>query len=302
MFSLLTIQPNNYNSGESGYPPFASYNPQNDNVVTYVRPDQPVPLFGSGGINIVTDSTNSSQRDIIVDWVGMFGAPPSNYSVYYSFENSSASSSSSGCQSTPGGGEVCTQVVTQPGLNPQTFNESNMHILGTLNSYTQIFPSPTVANLSSIGRVNLALFYPNGTMLSQSLTTFDSTMLYPPPPSPITVAQGNSFVIGFFEGIFGLFVPLMAILGSYNSYGKDRVSGILESVLSQPVSRRGLSLSRFVSSFAAMSIAIFIAMGVVDGIVWHFTGSFVSSEIILSSAGAFLVELAVFHSKTNRNQ
>jgi ABC-2 type transport system permease protein len=110
----------------------------------------------------------------------------------------------------------------------------------------------------------------------------------------ISPAQGNSLVISFFGSLFGIFIPLMAIVGSYNSYGKDRVSGVLESVLSQPVSRRGLSISRFVSSFSAMAIAVAVAVGVVDGIAWYYTKSFVSSSVIISSTLAFFVELAAF--------
>jgi ABC-2 type transport system permease protein len=106
--------------------------------------------------------------------------------------------------------------------------------------------------------------------------------------------QGNSLVVQFFGGVLGLFIPLIAILGSYNSYGKDRVSGVLESVLAQPVSRRGLALSRYLSSFLAMAIATSISLGVVDVIARYYTGSFVDTTIMLSSAGAFLVELAAF--------
>ena len=43
-----------------------------------------------------------------------------------------------------------------------------------------------------------------------------------------------------------------------------------------------------------MAVAISISMVVVDGIVWYYTKSFVSSTIMLSSAGAFFVELAAF--------
>ena len=69
---------------------------------------------------------------------------------------------------------------------------------------------------------------------------------------------------------------------------------MLESILAQPVSRKGLAISRFLSTFVAMAVAISISMAFVDIIVWHFTNSFISGAIILSSAAAFFVELAAF--------
>ena len=47
-------------------------------------------------------------------------------------------------------------------------------------------------------------------------------------------------------------------------YGKDSVSGVLESVLAQPITSKGLSLSRYFSSFAGMSIAFLVSVAVVD--------------------------------------
>jgi hypothetical protein len=72
-------------------------------------------------------------------------------------------------------------------------------------------------------------------------------------------------------------------------YGKDSVSGVLESVLAQPITSKGLSLSRYFSSFAGMSIAFLVSVAVVDLIVQHFTTSFLDPTILLSSTGALLV-------------
>ena len=84
------------------------------------------------------------------------------------------------------------------------------------------------------------------------------------------------------------------MIASYNLYGKYRLTGVLESILVQPISRLGLSISRFFCTFIAMAIAISISMIVIDGVVWAFTNSFVSNTIILSSAVSFFVETAAF--------
>jgi ABC-2 type transport system permease protein len=94
--------------------------------------------------------------------------------------------------------------------------------------------------------------------------------------------------------IMNFFIPLMAIVGSYSSYGKDRISGVLESVLSRPVSRRGLGISRYLSTFLALGVAIAISISVVDVILKIYTGSFLDASLALGAAGAFLVEVAAF--------
>jgi ABC-2 type transport system permease protein len=163
-----------------------------------------------------------------------------------------------------------------------------------MNSYRQIFSAPQEeANLSSASYFALGLFYTNGTSASSQPAILSLFEVYPPAQT-ITPLQGSQLVTQFFESIFGLFIPLMAIVGTYNLYGKDRVSGVLESVLAQPVSRKGLSLSRFFSTFVAMAIAICISIGIIDITAFYFTKAFVNSAIILSSTGAFLVELAAF--------
>ncbi len=218
-------------------------------------------------------ASGSSGNAVLLNWAGAYGAPPTNYSIYYDFYNAS-----------------------QPGLNfNPNWSESNMTYLGNMTGYLEMLKLPPIpSNIDSNSSfIALGVFSPNGTAVGyiQSLYT---QSYYAPPASQVSVSQGNTIVLGFFQGIFGLFIPLLAILGSYNSYGKDRASGVLESVLAQPISRRGLSISRFVSSFSAMAIATAVAMGVVDGIFHYYTGQFFNATLLLISAGAFFVELASF--------
>lgn len=290
--SLSVKHPNGYNSNGFFSQPYITYKPVTTNGTfgqppsrESIPPGQIVTLLGNGAVTTVTNSKNTSELDIQATWAASFGKVPTNYSIYYKFINVSSSPPCTG-------GMACT--VSESVL-PNQLNESSMSFLTNLTTYREIFPPPKlIANITKNAEIAIALFYPNGTSVQQQQTYFPVSVIYPPPPPPITPAQGNSFVIQFFEGLFGIFIPLLAIVGSYNSYGKDRVSGVLESVLAQPVSRKGLSVSRFLSSFIAMAIATSIAVGVVDTIAWYFTKSFVNSTIILSSALAFFVELAVF--------
>jgi ABC-2 type transport system permease protein len=280
--SIQFNQANGFSNGFGGGTPYIQPRtlPNGSSVSSPVSPGEVVSVF-SGPITTVTDSSNSQKQNIMVTWAGPNGSVPSGYSLYYKFINSTCSG--------PGG---C--FYSSPA--PNSLSESNMSLVGNLAKYNQVFSPPKLEpNLGNVSQIVLALFYNNGTAtttLSQYIY-FPVSQLYPI-SQPISVGQSNQIVISFFSTIFGIFIPLIAIIGSYNSYGKDRVSGVLESILAQPISRRGLSLSRFFSSFAGMAIAISISMGVVDAIVYYYTKVPFNSTLLLSSAGAFFVELGAF--------
>jgi ABC-2 type transport system permease protein len=233
----------------------------------------------------VTDSSNAQKGDVMVTWAGSNGSVPNDYSLYYKFINESET-----CTQTQFGGS-CTSSVTMP----SNLNETDMTFLGNMTSFQQIFSPPKLEpNLGNASQIDFSLFFPNGTAAIPSQNNaLQVSQLYTTPQT-FNLGQTNQIVFSFFTTIYGIFIPLIAIIGSYNSYGKDRVSGVLESILAQPVSRLGLSLSRFLSSFVAMAIAIAISMGVVDAIVLYYTHSLLNGDILLASAGAFFVELAAF--------
>src|SRR5207253_1418974 len=99
------------------------------------------------------------------------------------------------------------------------------------------------------------------------------------PRQPVMESSIASF---FFSTILGLVIPLMAIIGSYSSYGKDRLTGVLESVLARPVTRLGLATSRFLSSLIAFTIASAAAVRVVDLLLNSIGGSFLEQSYVLA--------------------
>ncbi|MGD0318530.1 MAG: ABC transporter permease subunit [Nitrososphaerales archaeon] len=275
-YALAVQQPGGYESISSGQQAFWVYT---QNGSQLALPGQTVLLLGSGTVTQVTDGQDSSRQDILVNWVADFGKEPSGSQAYYKFVNASSD------------GGFCIDCFTYPLKN---LTGSGMLPLGTLDSFRQTFGAPPLEpHLADGSTVFVQVFLPNGTG-TDAYATFLVASLYPQPPPPVSQSQANSNAIGFFENLFGLFIPLVAIAGSYDSYGKDRVSGVLESVLAQPISRRSLSLSRYLSSFAAMAVAVVVAVGVVDLITFHYSGLFVASNVILPSTAAFMVELAAF--------
>ena len=230
--------------------------------------------FGGGGsgdasIQSVVDKHNSSKRDIQVFYSGIFGAVPSAYTLYYkvlpSFD-----------------GFFCKGTGSCP------FNYTDMTNLGNLNGYLDTFDPTIPTGLNQTAQVWFELFSQNKTeVASSNFSAFDLRQ----PRQPIMSTTIASF---FFSGVLGFFIPLMAIIGSYSSYGKDRLTGVLESVLTRPVTKRGLAMSRFLSTVLSFTLASAAAVGVVDLLLNSFGGSFLDQSYVLAIIAGLAVEVAAF--------
>ncbi len=216
-------------------------------------------------ISTVVDRANAAKRDIQIFYAAPYGATPSGYSLYYKVFNSFT------------------------GFQGNSLNQSQMTFLGNLTGYHQIFDPPIPSGLNETAQVFFELFKPNN---STALFTSEFSALELRQPQ--TRINGTNVATFFFSTILSFFMPLVAIIGSYTSYGKDRLTGVLESVLARPVSRRGLAISRFLSTMAAISIAAVASVGVVDLILNSVTGTFLPRDFALAIIAALLVEVAAF--------
>ncbi|MFI5420357.1 MAG: ABC transporter permease, partial [Nitrososphaerales archaeon] len=249
--------------------------------VPQLSPGEIYPLPVAAPFSSITDTSNASRRLLNAFYAAPYGAMPYAYSLYYSLPPNQNMSSGTGNSSSS--------------LNP-VLNESQMYFVGVLNNFHQAFrviipPDQICTNQDPpcTTQLNLALFSINGSLIYS--TQMDESSLYPPAAPPI---RGNDLASQYFVGFLSYFVPVIAIVGSFSAYGRDRVSGILESVLSRPVTRRGLALSRFFSTFLALGVTVLGAIILIDFILRFFTGSFLDPMLVLGTALSFLVELAAF--------
>src|SRR2546425_2096176 len=229
------------------------------------RPAGHVELISGNAISTVVDRANAAKRDIQIFYAAPYGATPSGYSLSYKVVDSFSSYYGNG------------------------FNQSQMTLLGNLTSYHRIF-DPPLSNLNDTSQVVFELFQPN-----------NSTALFPPtvypafelrqPQAPVNATNVATL---FFSTILSFFVPLIAIIGSYTSYGKDRLTGVLESVLARPVSRRGLAISRFLSTLTALAVAAIVSVGLVDLVLNEVVGSVLPQDYALAIISGLVVEIAAF--------
>lgn len=210
--------------------------------------------------SFVRDESNSSRNDLFFFAAGPNLTKP-DFDVYYKISSNPLLSSS---------------------------NLSGMTYLTTLKDYATVvkFLPPSNATLNEF--IIIAIVDKNGAVLYKDGISISSLLLQQTQPSAKELASS------FLSGVLGVFVPLMAILGAYSVYARDRVSGILESVLVRPVTRRGLLLSRFISVLLAVSVAVVLTIIVVDAIIWVKLGGSLDADFILSSWAALCVEAGAF--------
>jgi len=227
-------------------------------------PSGTIQSLPGGEFRTVTDRYNASRHNLQVIYSGPYGAPPTGYSIYY-------------------------KPITPPFVIKGSYNESEMTLFQNLTSIRNVYELPFADGLNRGTLVIFSIFKSGNT------TAFETSELSVEEFRPQLLVQSATIVgSSFFAGILSFFVPLVAIIGSYSSYGKDRITGVLESVLARPVTRRGLAISRFVSTLLAICIPTIASAIIVDLILNSVTGSLLSNDYLLAIMSGLVVEIFAF--------
>lgn len=89
-------------------------------------------------------------------------------------------------------------------------------------------------------------------------------------------------------------IPIVGIFSAYFYYGKDRTSGVLESVITRPVTKGRLFASRFVGTAATFFVAILIAILLADLLLLHYTGSLMGWNSFIGMVLGYTIEAIAF--------
>lgn len=227
-----------------------------------------VALYGGVASAVASGTGLSSTQVLQVFYSGPGGTAPPDYQVYWAGPFSAES---------------------PPGDLP----ESSMTYVGTISTYHQTFPltvpSSSTSATGSSAKLLVELFSSSGALIARDLNQSSSNFA----PSQ-TAAKATDAAFSFVETILAFFVPVMAILAAYTTYGKDRVTGVLESALCRPVSWLGLSLSRYLSVLVALSLALLVGVGVIDGLVDWAVGTPLTGSVVGAVAGSLILEVGAF--------
>lgn len=194
-------------------------------------------LYGNEATPVL-DPSNVTRVELLYTRLATNGTAPPETDVYYKY----------------------TSVV--PSYQQlQELNESEMQFLGTASGFTSILqrPPPGVSNATTI---IVGSFTASGALVNIQ-------------PSQYTVGTSSSTDLANLLTIdLGFFVPVAGTLVAYGAYGRERLSGVLESILTRPVSRRALAISRYVSvtlTLAVASVVVVEAIAILSGIIIGFS-------------------------------
>lgn len=168
-------------------------------------------------------------------------------------------------------------VTSGPGPGP--LPESAMREIGPLTLPLQTFSLTIVPNgNSAFLNLQVEIFSPTGSLLALD-TNCTARSLSP----YLTPASVSSNAFGYFTSDLILIIPLLAIATGFSAYAGDRLSGVLESSLAQPITRRALVVSRFLASTTALWVMIGIGMLASDELIHLVVGYYVLSSFLLSA-------------------
>ena len=108
--------------------------------------------------------------------------------------------------------------------------------------------------------------------------------------TPMTQSTLQSLVFAGTSELLGFLIPILAVFAAYLTYGKDRTSGVLESVLKRPVTRGSLIASRFTSNVISIFVAVGLSMIISDIIIFHYFSMYLSTTFDLYFVWQYLVE------------
>lgn len=275
----------NGTSSNSGFANFTYTYNRNATVVSY---NYTYSLFGL--------RTHSGSSDIVI-------SPFSNFSGYNLAERLTSSDNSSNLGF----------LVFYVGDNGSTAPQTNLYIAtnsGSSQSMTnnEVYKNHTLSY--NVSGFTVKTFFPALTN-NQLNETFDLALmsqgaLIPSPGgnaiplgklsiyTPMTESDLQSLILNGIGSILGLLIPILGVFAGYLTYGKDKTTGVLESVLKRPVTRSGLISSRFTANSVSIVASIITSMVIADLIIDHYFHMFPTLYFTLFYIWTYVVEGLAF--------
>lgn len=93
---------------------------------------------------------------------------------------------------------------------------------------------------------------------------------------------------------FEFLIPILGIFSAYFYYGKDKASGVLESIIARPVTKGRIFMSRFTAGASSFLVALLVAGSLADIIIFRYTGSWISTHTFFSIVLGYTAEAVAF--------
>ncbi|MCL5874643.1 MAG: ABC transporter permease [Candidatus Thermoplasmatota archaeon] len=122
-----------------------------------------------------------------------------------------------------------------------------------------------------------------------------STVLFKAPIGPLslykpyTTSTVESSFFSIESALLVIFIPLLAVFMAYFTYGKDRVQGVLETVIKRPITKGGAIRSRFLANSVVVASSIIAAVVISDLISFRYFHIFMPLSFVLEVSWAYSI-------------
>ena len=216
--------------------------------------------LGKAGSAAIVNPSNTTSLEMVVMQLGPNGTKPASLGIYYKY--------------------VATVLSQQ---EVQQMTESQMQLLGHLSGILTVLPMPPTPPNNTQSMIT-GIFTPDGKLVSAS---------YGAPPQVTVPSQSITLVTALLPNL--VFVtPIVGLLAAFSAYSAQRVSGVLDSVLTRPVSRRGLAVSRYVSVLISLAAASVVTMLVMAAMCLVWIGIAITPLNLFALVLGVFVEAAAF--------
>lgn len=232
-------------------------------VLTYVTPG--LDYSGYSLMPAVFSPGNNSNLGFIVMYVGSNGSPAPQTNLYLA---QSASKTT---------GEPSTDVYDNHSISYNVTDltaKAFFPVLGA-GQYNETF--------------DLAIMS-NGSFISQKAFPLGRLSIY----TPMTQTGLQALVLSGIGSILGLLIPILGVFAGYLTYGKDKTTGVLESVMKRPVTRGGLITSRFIANSVSIIASVIVSMVIGDLIIHYYFHLYLSTYFALFFIWTYIVEGLAF--------
>ena len=164
-------------------------------------------------------------------------------------------------------------------------SSKEMMLYGQIGGFhNKVFTLPLNATANGLD-VIVELFPPTGG--TQPIVMQSSAILY-------SSTSSGALLEAILQVPYEFLIPILGIFSAYFYYGKDKASGVLESIITRPVTKGRIFASRFIGGAVSFLVALVVAEALSDIIIYKYTGSLLSSSYFFSILGGYLVEAIAF--------
>lgn len=237
-----------------------------------INSSNPIFLAGENLYNVsyvitgVYNPNNPRLNNVLIYYLGENGNPSPNVNIYWSSNYETISSGSSNSSSV------------------------NSTLIKTVGGFRNIIITPNIPYRSGVYANQKEFFITvTGDRNSGFIQTTAVSLV-----QEISPSTAYEFIFSELGSTFQIFVPLIAIVSSYQLYAFDRINGVIESVLVRPVKASQVLAIRYLSNSISLVIPIMAAVEILNLFSIVDLGVSIPPSMVALIIWAFVIESLAF--------